>query len=172
MTVATQIQGAISTIAPGYNYIVNETIWNRTLRRPVYGPKSEQDWQQAQAMQINGPFNSYRIIGDSLNFYPAPAASQTCAFEFISRNWVTTTASTASAWVADTDTPKVDEQLLVLGTIWRWKEAKGLSFEADFQKYQKRLTDRLGRDGGKPILSMAGAKYDIQPGIFVPAGNW
>jgi hypothetical protein len=60
----------------------------------------------------------------------------------------------------------------VLGAIWRWKAAKGLSFEADFDKYEKRRMDRLNRDGGKPTLNMIGAKYDIQPGVFIPAGSF
>ena len=34
-TLATQVQGKLNTIAPGWNYITNDTIWNRTLRRPV-----------------------------------------------------------------------------------------------------------------------------------------
>jgi hypothetical protein len=70
-TVAAQVQGNMDTIAPGWDYIVNDTIWNRSLRRPVYGPRSPQDWQQQKAMQINGPFNSFRIIGGQINFYPA-----------------------------------------------------------------------------------------------------
>ena len=49
-TVATQVQTALSSVTTGFNYIVNDTIWNRTLRRPVYGPKSQQDWQQSKAM--------------------------------------------------------------------------------------------------------------------------
>lgn len=172
-TVAAQVQGALSTIAPGFDYIVNDTIWNRTLRRPVYGPKSQQDWQQAKAMQVNGPFNSFRIIGDAINFYPAPPAGQTCAFEYITTNWISTKAgATSSVWTDDGDTPLLDDQLTVMGLIWRWKEAKGLDFGADFQKYDKRIKDAMGRDAGKPTLNMAGAKYDIQPGIFVPAGSW
>jgi hypothetical protein len=171
-TVAAQTQGTISTIAPGFNYIVNDTIWNRTLRRPVYGPKSEQDWQQAKAMNINGPFNSFRIAGDLLIFNPIPVAGQSCYFEFISTNWLNTGSTTAAVWTTDADTPRVDDQLIVLGAIWRWKAAKGLSFEADFDKYEKRRMDRLNRDGGKPTLNMIGAKYDIQPGVFIPAGSF
>ena len=172
-TVAAQVQGSMSVIAPNYDYIVNDTIWNRTLRRPVYGPKSEQDWQQAQAMQINGPFNSFRIIGDVLNFYPNPVGGQTCAFEYISKNWISTlVGGTSSVWTNDADTPLINDEVLVLGLVWRWKQAKGLDYAEDFGKYERRMADLMGRDAGKPTLSMSGAKYDIQPGVFVPAGSW
>jgi hypothetical protein len=139
----------------------------------VYGPKSQQDWQQSKAMQINGPFNSYRIIADTINFYPVPAAGQTCAFEFISRNWVNTSVgATASYWTNDADTPKLDGQLIVLGTIWRWKHAKGLDYAEDFAKYERRIIDAMGRDAGKPILNANGTRCDIEPVVMVPSGSW
>lgn len=173
-TVASQIQTSVSSIATGFDYIINDTIWNRTLRRPVYGPKSQQDWQQVKAMQINGPFNSFRIIGDVINFYPAPAAGQSCYFEYQSRNWVdTSVGATSPTWTNDLDTPAIDDQLMVLGTIWRWKAVKGLDYAEDYAKYERRMADAMGRDAGKQTLSMSGgAVYDIQPVVMVPRGNW
>ena len=172
-TVAAQVQTTLAAVTTGFKYIVNDTIWNRTLRRPVYGPKSQQDWQQDKAMQINGPFNSFRIIADVINFYPNPAAGQTCAFEYISENWITTSASgVSSIWTNDADTPKLNDQLIVLGLIWRWKAAKGLDYAEDFAKYDRRVMDAMARDAGKPVLNMAGAQWDIQPVILVPRGNW
>lgn len=174
ITVAAQIQTTLAAIAPGFDYIVNDTIWNRTLRRPVYGPKSQQDWQQDKANQINGPFNSFRIISNAINFYPNPVAGQSCYFEYQSRAWVNTTADgTASeVWTKDDDTPKLDGQLLVLGIIWRWKAAKGLDYAEDYAKYERRVADAMGRDAGKATLNLSGAAWDIQPVVLVPRGSW
>jgi hypothetical protein len=172
-TVATQVQGTLATIAPNCDYIVNNTIWNRSLRRPIYGSKTEQDWQQAKALASNAPYSSYRVFGDSINFYPVPVAGQTCAFEYVTRNWVTTASSTSATWTADTDTPKLNDQLIILGTIWRWKHAKGLDYSEDFAKYERRVVDAVNRDASKPILSMeGGAGYDINPVVIIPAGSW
>ncbi len=173
-TVALLFQGYLEpTIAPGFDYIINDTIWNRTLRRPVYGPNTQQEWQQRQAMQINGPFNSYRIWMDGIWFDPTPAAGQNCYFEFQTKNWINTFAgSTAQTFSDDRDTPVLSDQLIILGTMWRWKQQKGLDFKADFDIYEKRLMDAMGRDAGKPRLYMDGAQYDIRPGVFVPAGSW
>lgn len=172
-TLAAQLQGTLATIAPGCKYIVSDTIWNRTLRRPVYGPRTEQEWQQIKAIQINGPFNSYRVINDAINFYPNPVAGQTCAFEYISRNWITTSGgSTSSIWTSDTDTTKLDDQLMLLGTRWRWKMAKGLDYSEDFASYERIITDSMGRDASKPRLSMSGTIYEIQPVIAIPSGSW
>jgi len=172
-TVAAQVQTTLAAITTGFDYIVNDTIWNRTLRRPVYGPKSQQDWQEAKANQINGPFNSFRIIADAINFYPNPVAGQTCAFEYQSRNWVnTSTGSTSDTWTNDADTPKLDGQLMVLGIIWRWKAAKGLDYAEDYAKYERRVADATGRDAGKAKLDMSGALPEIQPVVLVPRGSF
>ena len=172
-TSATSLQTTLASTAPGFDYIINDTIWNRTLRRPVYGPRSQADWQQQKAMAINGPFNSFRIINDAIYFYPNPVAGQTCAFEYQTKNWITTSLSTtSSAWTNDADVPKIDDQLITLGTIWRWKAQKGLDYSEDFSKYERRVADAMGRDAGKQTLSFDGTHYDIKPGVFIPAGSW
>lgn len=172
-TVAAESQGTLSTIAPGFESIVNDTIWNRTLRRPVYGPSTQQVWQQDKAMQLNGPFNKFRIKNNAILFYPAPAAGQTCAFEYNTKNWISTSiATTSEVWTNDADTPLIDDRIVILGTIWRWRQAKGLDYAEDFAKYERRVMDKMAKDAGKPTLSMDGAQYEIQPAILVPRGSW
>lgn len=170
-TVATQTQTTIAACTTGFNYIVNDTIWNRTLRRPVYGPKSQQGWQEAKAMNINGPFNSYRIEADAILFNPLPAAGQICAFEYLTRFWING-AVPGSTFVADTDTIYLDEQITILGLLWRWKASKGLNYTQDFSKYEARINDAMGRDAAKPTLNMNGSQYEVLPIIAVPRGSW
>ncbi len=173
-TVATEIQGTLATICPGLKFIINDTIWNRDLRRPVFGPLGPQLWQQQKAMFMQGPWSQYRIVGNNIKFVPVPAAGQSCYFEYVSKNWCTdsTGATTYSSFNADADVGLLDEQILAMGLIWRWKMAKGLEFDGDFQKYQGRLTNAIARDGAKPVLNMGQTAYDIYPGVYVPAGNW
>ena len=173
-TLAAELQGSVQTIAPGLDYIVNDTIWNRTLRRPVFGPRSEQSWQQQKAFAINGPWSSYRIKGGSIYMYPTPVAGQSCYFEYITNYWITdsTGVTGKSSFTADTDLVVLDETLLTLGLIWRFKAAKGFEYSEDFNKYERALLDAAARDGGKDFLNLTDTKYDIYPGVVVPAGSW
>lgn len=172
-TVAAETQGALATIAPGCKFIINDTIWNRDLRMPVFGPDSPQLWQQQKAMYYAGPWNQYRIRGGNILFVPTPTAGQTCAFEYASRNWVTVAAGgTQSYFTADADTALLDEQLMELGLIWRWKQVKGLDFEADYQKYASRVYDAKARDSSGAVLNLAGNQNDFPAIVIVPAGNW
>ena len=77
-----------------------------------------------------------------------------------------------AAWSADDNVPLLDEDLLILGTIWRWKKLKGFEYAEDFADYERQVMDAMGRDGGKPTLSLTGSTYDIAPVVIVPSGSW
>jgi hypothetical protein len=172
-TLATESQGAISTIAPNMKYILNDTIWNRTLRRPLFGPMTPQRWQQLKAMSMQGPWNQWRIRGGNLLMTPVPAAGQTCYFEYVSKAWALSVAlADKVAFTADDDTSKLDEDIMALGLIWRFKAAKGFSYAEDFNKYERRVVDAMAQDGTKDTLNMGDSRYDIYPGITIPSGSW
>lgn len=169
-TLAAASQGDINTIASdGFLYVLNDTIWNRDTRRPVFGPLAPRDWQMLQASPITGPFDEYRIRGDLLLFEPTPTAGETCAFEYISKHWCESSGGTGQeAWAADADVGRLDEGLMTLGLIWRWKKAKGFDYAEDFNEYEALVADAMARDGSKATLDLGGGITDFQPGIFVP----
>ena len=173
-TVATEIQGSLATIAPGCKFIINDTIWNRDLRRPVYGPLGPQSWQQQEAMFFQGPWNQYRVVQGQIKFIPIPAAGQACYFEYVTENWATdvTGATGKSAFTADDDVPLLDSSLMVLGLIARWKQVKGFDYSADAGKYEQQLQNLMGRDASRPTLNMNGSTDEILPLILVPRGSW
>jgi hypothetical protein len=158
-TVATEDQGALTTIigaVNAYRHIVNETIWNRTTKEPVYGPRAAGVWQGLKALTFAGPYAEYRIRGGRLLFLPVPAAGATCAFEYVTKNWlVSSDATTQQSEVEDDeDEPLLDDEILRDGLIWNWKAAKGLDYSQDFQSWETRVIDALARDGTKARLSL------------------
>jgi hypothetical protein len=173
-TVGAQLQGTLSTIAPGCKYIANDTIWDRTRRMPVIGSKSAQEWQEMLAMNLTSPFPRYRVKGDSLFFYPIPAVGHTCSFEYVSKNWVSTNAGgTAYLWSSDLDTPLLDEDLIIAGIVWRWKAAKGLNYAEDFAVYERDLADAMARDSSAEVLNLRGTSgASMDPIVIIPSGSW
>lgn len=174
-TVATESQGSITTIAgTDFRYILNDTIWDRTLRRPIFGPLIASQWQQLKAQNMQGPWYQFRIRGNLLLFIPVPTAGDSCNFEWISRNWCQDSGATTTyaAWNADTDTGLIDEDVMAMGLIWRWKAAKGLDYGEDFNKYERRVADLMAQDAGKQKLNLEGFSFDLYPGIVVPSGSW
>lgn len=170
-------QGAITTIAPnGYLRILQETIFNRTLRLPLFGPMLPSQWQQLKALPNTGPFYKYRIRGGRLLFNPAGVSGHTCSFEYASSYCVLAADGTTykPSFTADTDTSVFDEKLLIAGLRWKWKSEKGLDYAEELRRYEELANNAAGRDATKPRLSMnAGDEGgDFRPGIWVPSGNW
>lgn len=172
-TVAQQVQGQLSTICPNLKNIINDTIWNRDLRRPVFGPLAAQRYEQLQAMVMQGPWNQFIIQGNNLIFFPIPQAGQQCWFEYTTQNWCQSIAGVGqSRFVADTDVLLLREDVFKLGMEWRWKKAKGLDYAQDFVDYETMLQNAKARDGSKDVINMGDVKYDIYPGILIPSGSW
>lgn len=177
-SVAAESQGAVSTICPrSYYKILNETIFDRTRRLPIFGPKSARDWSAMKSIPLTGPYYQYRIRGNELLVFPAMPAGHTLALEYISRalmldpeqegnaQYVTTVTNDANTFL-------IPDRLLLLGLRYKWKEEKGFAYDQEFQDFERMLAEESGADGTKPRLSMEGGQMYPQPGIFVPSGNW
>jgi hypothetical protein len=173
-TVATETQTTLSTCAPGFKYLINNTFFDRTLQREIRGPVSPTEWQLLKAQQLTGPYYQYTVRGNSILFNPIPTAGESVYFEYISKNWVSNAAAsnTDSTFSADDDYALLDEDIMLMGIIWRWKQVKGFEYGEDFNKYEARIADAMARDGTKPTISMNGSNVDVYPGVRVPSGNW
>ncbi|OWT62020.1 hypothetical protein [Candidimonas nitroreducens] len=173
LTVADQVQGQLSTICPNLKNIINDTMWNRDLRRPVFGPLAAQRYQQLQAMVMQGPWNQFIIQGDNILFFPVPVAGQNIWFQYTTSNWCQSSGGIGQGrFKADTDILLLREDVFKLGCEWRWKKAKGLDYAQDFVDYETILETAKARDGSKDVINMGDVKYDIYPGILVPSGSW
>ena len=75
----------------------------------------------------------------------------------MSKDFCQNAAGTVSyrEWNADTDVSILDSRLMSLGIVWRWKQLKGLDFQADFVKYRTAVDQAKARDGTKPVLSLS-----------------
>lgn len=168
-TLAAESQGLMTAIAgASFGYIVDGTFWNRTQNRP-WIPVSAQDWQRMKSNSITGPRNYFRIRGGYLIALPTPTAGQTLAFEWVSRNWCESSGGTGqSAWAADTDVGRLDEQLMEDGLVWRWKKAQGLEYAEDFNEYEIRVANAIARDGVRKVINFGA----LPAASNVPEGSW
>lgn len=169
-------QGAMTTLAPvGYQYAFFETFFDRTLRRALYGPLTETEWQQIKALPNPGPFYKFRIKQNHLFINPAPVAPlSTIAFEYASSWCVTDAGGVLKAAIsADDDGFVFPPAIIRRGIMFRWKQIKGLPYQADESKYYDLLNNYIARDKVKRRINLANpTPTDLQPGVFVPSGNW
>ena len=175
LTTGVEDQGALTTLAPaGFKWIVNNTIWNRTRRLPVYGPRNAQEWQALKAVPMTGPFMQYRIWQGHLWINGQFPAGEQIYFEYASE-WLILDKDGVTYkqyFAADTDTCQVKDSILLAGLTWMWKEAKGFKYAEDFRRYEAMLADQAGHDKTMPQISMDGGAGQFEPAILIPTGNW
>jgi len=173
-TIANENQGAITTIAPGYDYIKNSTLWDRTEQLPAIGPLNSIDWQVIKSSPSTGVSLQFRLRGGNLLVSPVPTAGHTLAFEYQSNNWILDVngTTTKNAFTADTDTFRIPELLLLVGLRWRWSAEKGLAYGELFNTYEHQIKEAIGRDGGQKVLSSDNSFGPSSPGIFISNGSW
>lgn len=176
-TKAEENQGLLTELAPGCSRILNDTLWDRDKRLPIYR-ENPQDWQFQQALNYNSPFHRYRIMDGCLYLYPVPPADSVFAFEYQSNapiidRSVPTRITYKPYFTKDTDEFLLPEILLIKGLRWRWKEEKGLPYMEPFRSYEDAVAHEAGYDMTKPKLSLNGGGIkEIKPAVLVPAGSW
>ena len=122
--------------------------------------------------------NVYKDLreGNELYFLPVPTiAGETISFNYYTKNWIYQSVGDVyqDTFQDDTDAPLLDARLIILGTVWRWKHARGLEYGQDFDNYERAVADKTARDGPKPIITLDGEPQDtIAPVAIVPTGNW
>lgn len=168
-----------------FKWFLNRTMWDRTNHWELLGPMSPQadEWQRSGIVTV-GPRKRWRQVGlpnTCWRIWPPPTATtdypSTLVFEYVSDYWVNSTLGVPQAqFTADTDTPIVDSQALILDVKWRLWQIKGQpgwgAYQAEALDYISRLA---ARDGGSPDLSMG---RNIYPDDYLltpwnaPDGNW
>lgn len=153
----------------------DETAWNRSTRRPLWGPVSEMQWQAWKAFDTFPVLDVWFFQGEDILIQPIPPAGETYAFEYRSNGWCQSNVGMPqSEWTADTDTGVLSERIMTLGIIWRYLQARGLSYEAQKEDYDLQVSQALAQDSPRSTHSMAdgGNYWGRVPGIVVPDGSW
>jgi hypothetical protein len=173
-TIAAESQGAMTTIATDFGRFSNNTLWNRTTNRRYYGPITDSEWQRILAVVSGGITNYFRIRGGNLLMHPTPTAGESVKFEYVSTDWVDTSGGTtanADKFTADSQTTVLEEELVILGVVWRFLKLKGLPYDQQYVDYQNRVSEYSGHDGASPIVRMGGPSRVILA-LNEPEGNF
>jgi hypothetical protein len=130
-------------------FVPDVEIWNRSANSNLVGPTPSNTWQRLQSGISGGVTGWWRIIGNVLQVYPAPAAGLTFALDYVSKNYCESSGGTdQSDWAADSDLGRVPEHLIELGVMWRWLRAKGMDYAEELATYEREVEKASARDRG------------------------
>lgn len=98
----------------------------------------------------------WAIYGGQMHIQPAPPSGETPNFGYITKNIVLGQdgVTKQAQFISDGDTFLLDERLLLMSLIWRWKQAEGLDYQEDMRNYEILLSQLSAKDhGSRPIRS-------------------
>lgn len=151
---ASAVQVTASAIPADFDRMMNETFFNRSLQRRVWGPLSAEEWQNIQANSITMIDPSYRIRGGTILITPTPTTGHTLAYEYVSKYKTRSSGGTPQEnWQADSDTTVFREDIVSLGLVWRYKKAKAYIYSADQEEYERRVVEAIMREGSRGRIS-------------------
>ena len=166
----TSIAGETQTgmVPSDYDHMVSGTVWNRTKHRKIEGVVTPQTWQQIKSGNVGTVYDTLYMRGGDFLLSPVPAGGDVIAAEYVSKNFCQSSGGTKqNAWAADTDTGVLDERLMKLGIVVRYKMQKGLDFAADLAHYETQVTLALGMDKPTRKLNFSGGDT-VGFGLIVP----
>ena len=160
-----------------FDRFIDETAWDQTNYRAMRGNLSPQAWQAKKSGLIaSSQFDrSWRVkraasgVTNKFNVDPTPTTTgDNLIFEYVSNSPIVkaSDSSVTTAWTADADTTLLDETLVELNMIWRFKSAKGWAYAIDLADFESQRDMAIAADGGAPTIYMAGRSFDLpEPNI-------
>lgn len=142
--------------------------------------ESWQTWRYTPARDLDQWFDfnnglgiaspgSWIILDGKFQIYPAPAIGDEANFYYISKNLVRGSDGTLKPeFTADDDTFLLDERLITLGVIWRWRQQKQLAYADDEKNFDVAEMQAIGKDKGPRLLKSGPARFPGDVRIAYP----
>lgn len=142
-----------------FNYMIDQTGWDRKNRVAIGGPLSAQDWTYLAGRDLVSQtiYASFRQVDGKIDIYPQPAPEDMLiTFEYISRNWLMEQGQTMpnrDDIGAGSDVCVLDPQLTIKFLKLKFLQAKGFDTSAAGLEFDTMLDSRIGKSEGAPVLS-------------------
>lgn len=142
-----------------FRYFIQNTLWNSTMRRPLLGPISFEDYQiQVNYLITSGIDKMVTVFNNQMNITPTPGSTDSINFLYTTTNiFQSSGGSGQTSILADTDTTVVREDLIELGLKLRFLIAKGqidpqnLELSEEKKEYDLQVQRAVEIDGfGQP----------------------
>ena len=161
--------------------VIGNSVWDRGNFFPVRGGISPQEWQAIRSGLVQSAQLRRRYrIKDSLGagrrrkfvLDPVPSDVETVVFEYVSSRWVSDAGGTVffDRFQSDDDVSLLPQELLEMGLVWRYKQAKGFDFTADLAEWQMECNKTFGSDTGPRKIPIARNKFTLPVGNVPDSG--
>lgn len=166
-TFATTSGTASYDLPSDFGRFSNLTFWDRTNYWEVRGPATPTQWQTLNSSVVSlVPRKVFRIAADQFVIYPTPSSTDTIAYDYQSKNWCEDSGGTAqSAFAADDDVSKIDEELIKLGVKYRFLSAKGRPYGEEKEEFDAYLSALRADDEPHQVIDFGQTQFDVYENV-------
>lgn len=153
------VSGSFSLPTNYHRMLRDASVWSSRYLWAMEHIVDSDEWLMRITQPITQVNGTWTVFANLFYLYPTMAVADTAKFFWISNLICASSGGTPQAsFMADDDVFRLDEELLRLAIIWRWKSEKGRDYAEDMSNYEIKLKQCIDRDGGsKPTLS--GSRY-------------
>lgn len=163
---------------PDFQRLINNTTWDRNQFWQVRGGITPQQWQVIRSglYQSARLSSNFRIkqspggVGKSFYLDPIPESVRPLVFEMVSSGWLVDETSPITEPTSDTNGVQFDEELMIQGTVWRFKAARNLPFSTDLAVYSRYRNRAIAQDRAPPTLSVNQQPWRLPIGNIPDSG--
>lgn len=124
-------------------------IWSSRIETPLTHIVSQDRWLELQIRSYEFVIGVWTKFGGNIYIRPAMVVGETAQFFYISKNVVEDLSNVRKAvFTQDDDTFLLNERILKLCAIWKWKASKNLPYDEDMKTYQMALEECVAEDKG------------------------
>lgn len=132
-------------------------LWSSSLETPLSPISDRDEWLGMDVQSFDFVINAWILYAGQIHIKPALSSGVTAKYFYQSDLWALDGSTPAAEFTADDDTFRLDERLLKLGIIWKWREMKGLPYAEDLATYERLLAKLIARDKGSRIIRIGRA---------------
>lgn len=145
--------------------------------QPCIPVVNDGEWTYLTDIGATGAIKYYRLQGYegnwTLDVYDAPGTGSEIVVSYASTNWMASDSGTVGkVFSSETDVLLLPRRVVEVGTVWRFRERRGLPYEDKFGEYEALISrlsnDRRGRrtvNFGEPDRSI---KWQDMVPAFIP----
>jgi hypothetical protein len=141
-----------------FDRFIPETFWDRDSSDLLSGPVSPVEWAGLKVQDLSSQNKKFTWRGGAVLTNPVFSSGVNMAFEYIKLNWCEVSAggTEKASMTIDTDITIIDEELVILGTIYDWLLGEGQPWQGaakSYKDYFDLLTDNEIADGNVAVTA-------------------
>lgn len=162
----------LATVAVGYERLIKGAkLHSLRFKNATFRPARDLDeWLFFKDNLLVGSPGNWVILNNAVQIFPPMPVNDTARFFYITNQYAAKSDGTPQiAFLADTDTFALDERLLRLGIIWRWRADKRLEYAEDLKNYEIAKASAMGKDKGSQLITVGAQRVSRSNQVAYPA---